>query len=231
MFKYKGDGKVKKIKLLVADNGEIFRQGLALLFQNTPTIEVVATCPTGQDAIQKANELKPDLVIIDKYITDPEFIEVCRNIKALPHKSRIVISQPFRDSDYLSALKAEADAYIDKDIPVDILVRILAEINTGYGFLSPSIAALVLKESSASKEIINWEYYEREIALTQRESEILRLISQKGMSNKEIANSLFITEGTVKVHLTRIFEKMRVRGRHKAVALAREKGIIRPTTS
>jgi DNA-binding NarL/FixJ family response regulator len=217
---------MKKIKVLIADNGEIFRQGLALLFKHVPGIEVVGTCSSGAETIQKAVELKPEIVILDKYIMDPEFIEVCRNIRELPYKTRLIISQPFRDAEYISALKAEADAYIDKDIPIDIFSRILEQVNMGQAFLSPAIAALVLKESSHSQEPSKWEYYEREIALTHRESQILSMMAHQGMSNKEIANTLFISEGTVKVHLTRIFEKMRVRGRHKAIALAREKGII-----
>jgi DNA-binding NarL/FixJ family response regulator len=217
---------MKKIKLLVADNGEIFRRGLSLLFKELPDLDVVGVCSTGAEAMEKVIELKPDIVIIDKYLKEPGFLEVCKNIRKLELRTKLIISQPFMDSDYLSALKAEVDAYIDKDIPVDILSRILMEINAGHGFLSPSIAALVLKESAVSKENTNWEFYQRQVALTQRESQILGLMAQKGMSNKEIANALFITEGTVKVHLTRIFEKMCVRGRHKAVALAREKGII-----
>jgi DNA-binding NarL/FixJ family response regulator len=220
---------MKTIKLLIADNGEIFRQGLALLLPKASNIEVVATCASGSETLQKFNELQPEIVIIDKYIADPGFVAVCQAIRKSQPDARLVVSQPFRDTDYLSALRAEADAYIDKDIPVDILGRILIEISQGEGFLSPSIAALVLKESASSRGIDNWEYYKREIALTQRESQILTLMAQRGMSNKEIANLLFITEGTVKVHLTRIFEKMSVRGRHKAVALAREKGIIRQT--
>jgi RNA polymerase sigma factor (sigma-70 family) len=215
-----------KIKLIVADNGEIFRRGLTLLFKDIPDIEVLAVCSSGSEAVEKVAELNPDIVIIDKYLKDPGFLEVCKSIRRLSARTRIVVSQPFMDSDYLSALKAEADAYIDKDIPVDILSRILLEINAGHGFLSPSIAALVLKESAATKESTNWEFYQRQVALTQRETQILSLMAQKGMSNKEIASTLFITEGTVKVHLTRIFEKMSVRGRHKAAALAREKGII-----
>jgi DNA-binding NarL/FixJ family response regulator len=218
---------MKTIKLLIADNGDIFREGLAFLLQKMTNIEVVATCAGGSETLQKVNELAPEIAIIDKYITEPGFVDVCQAIRKSQPKTRLVISQPFRDADYLSALRAEADAYIDKDIPVDILGRILIEISLGEGFLSPSIAALVLKESASSRGIDNWEYYKREIALTQRESQILGLMAQRGISNKEIASILFITEGTVKVHLTRIFEKMSVRGRHKAVALAREKGIIR----
>ena len=223
-----------KMRIIIADNGEIFREGLAKLLENRPDIEVLATCSTGKETIQKAIELRPDIILLDKYISQGSFTEVSQHIRRELPKTHIIITQPYKDADPLSPFEVNASGYIDKDIPVEMLLRpVFEQILLGEAFLSHSIAARVLKEFSAQKKdsVIGQEEPVLKTDLTERELEVLALVAQKGMTNKEIANTLSITEGTVKGHLSRILEKLHVRNRQQAALLAREKGIVQKTVS
>ena len=103
-----------KMRIIIADNGEIFREGLAKLLENRPDIEVLATCSTGKETIQKAIELRPDIILLDKYISQGNFIEVAQHIRRELPKTHIIITQPYKDAKPLSPFEVNASGYIDK---------------------------------------------------------------------------------------------------------------------
>jgi DNA-binding NarL/FixJ family response regulator len=222
---------MEKIRVLVADRGEVFRVGLDCLLKNRKDIELVANCASGEQAIEKITELQPDVVLLDKYIEHYEFDEVIRHIRNMTDKPRIIVMLPYKDNECLTMLRPEATGYIDKDIPIQVLIGLFEDICKGEAFLSPGIAAKLLEQHTPKvpevKEVKEEPHRETvEPLLTKRELDVLTLVSAKGFTNKEIASVLGISVGTVKTHLSNILGKMLVHNRHQAVTLAKEIGIL-----
>ena len=109
-----------KIKVIISDRGPIFVEGLVKVLGHTPDIEVVGTCSTGLEAIQQSIKLKPDILFLDKHISDCDFVQVVKKIRRVLPQTRIIITQPYKDASPLSAINVEANAYIDKDIPAPV---------------------------------------------------------------------------------------------------------------
>ena len=215
-----------KIKILIADRGQIFTGGLIRFFARSPDVEIVATCYRGHEAIHESIILKPDIVLLDKYITNCDFVEASKAIKhALPN-TRIIITQPYKDADPLSAFIVHANAYVDKDIPIDLLQIILRQICEGDSYLSPSIASSFLKEFYLRMNSIQMESFDSQVELSPREIQVLHLIAEKCMSNREIGGTLGISPGTVKSHLSRIMEKLHVRSRLEAALWMKAKSVL-----
>jgi len=209
-----------KIRVLVADNREIFREGLARVFEKTANIEVVSLCATIEETIQKTTELKPDLVLLNINITDCDCSEVKQRIKEKHPEIRLMIITPSSDkfTDPLSLLKLEADGYVDESVNALHLAEILASVHQGRLAMSPSLGTILLKElglSDKRHKLI------QQAGLSKREEEVLALVS-KGLHNKQIANTLFIAENTVKVHLSNILRKLNVSNRREATILSTE---------
>ena len=215
-----------KLKLLLADKHEIFCVGLAKLMEREPSIEVVCVCRTGLEAAESACEHQPDVILIDTELSEGSGLEAIQRIhERLPNTNIIVLTHSEADADLISAIKAGARAYISKDISVEDLIKTITLVADGEFIVSPPMAARLLMEFSllgGRKGATKLGY---DTLLSKQEQVVLALVAQ-GLTNREIATSLFISEHTVKVHLRNIMGKMHAHTRQQAVALARGKATI-----
>ncbi len=215
-----------KVKLLLVEKSEIFRDGLVKLLEHEPSIEVVCTCRTGLEAVESANEHQPDVILIDPELGECSSIEVMQRIhERLPNTNIIVLTLSKANHDLLSAIKAGATAYISKDtISIENLIKTITLVAEGEVIVSPPMAARLLAEINLLEEH-KGAAKAGGVSLSKREQAVLSLVAQ-GLTNREIATSLFISEHTVKVHLRNIMGKFHAHTRQQAVALAREKAAI-----
>lgn len=215
-----------KIKVLLADKRGIFREGLAKILAGEPDIKVVSICSSGLECIRKATELKPDVVILDTEISECDCIEATQCINKLPLAPRILIlTHSEEDRDLFSTLRAGARAYMSKDVMAKDLIKAITRVHLGEVIVTPPMAAKLISEFALLEESKEAGQRKYGTSLTEREVEVLALVA-KGATNKEIGSALFIAVNTVKVHLSRILEKLHVRNRQQAAALAIEKGIV-----
>jgi len=217
---------VTKIKLLLADKSEIFREGLAKLLEREPDIEVVCACRTGLEAIERANEHQPDVILIDTELPECSGIETMKRIhERLPNTNIIVFTHSEAGADLISAVKVGARAYISKDVSLEDLIKVIALVAEHEVIVSPPMASRLLAEISFLEEYKGAAKAGDVSLLSKREQTVLSLVAQ-GLTNREIATSLFISEHTVKVHLRNIMGKFHAHTRQQAVVLAREKVAI-----
>lgn len=218
-----------KIKVMLVDKRELFRVGLAKILEANPNIEVVGTYSSGLEGAEKASMLKPDIVLLDTedaVIPKCAYVEPIRRLRELlPETQTIILTHSIKDCDLFSALKAGAKAYITKDVEVEDLVSTIVRVYRGEVIISPPMAAKLLEEFAQLERRKEAVPEKHDAGLSPRETEVLAWVA-KGATNREIASTLFISEYTVKVHLSRILEKLHVRNRQQAAALAIEKGIV-----
>jgi len=212
---------MEQVKVLLADGKEIFREGLARLLQEQEQIEVVSQCSNGKEAIKKAKESEPDVVLMDSSISDCGSKEAIQQINESSPGVKVAMLTDSRDEEELfSAIEAGATGYLLKDMKIGDLVESIDLIGKGEVVVPPPLAGkLVRKVALKIKEA------EVKDVLSQRETEILRLLA-KGATNKEIAETLFITENTAKVHLKNILGKLQLRNRQQAAAYAVRQGLV-----
>ena len=215
-----------KVKILLADKRKIFCEGLAKLLEHEPDIEVVCTCCTGFEAIERANEHQPDVILIDTELSHCSTIAAMQRIhERLPNTNIIVFTHSEANTDLISAVKAGARAYISKDVSLKDLIKTIALVAEGGVVLSHPMASRLLAEINLLGEDKGVAKAGGVSLLSKREQAVLSLVAQ-GLTNREIATSLFISEHTVKVHLRNIMGKFHAHTRQQAVALAREKAAI-----
>jgi len=213
------------MKLLLVDKREIFLEGLARVLADKPGIEVVGKCLSGSEAIEKASEVRPDVLLIDTELPEGECVETTRSIcQILPSTRVLVLTHSEADHDLFSTIRAGARGYISKDIGVDNLIKALTLVARGEVIVSSPVAEKMLAEFFSLKGDHESKPRDIDINLSEREKQVLAMLA-KGASNKEIAEALFIAQNTVKVHLRNIMEKLHVRGRLQAAMLAQEKGV------
>jgi len=215
---------VEKIRLLLVDRRELFREGLAKVMQGEPNIEVVGTCSTGPEAIEKASELKPDVVLMDTELPEGKCVEATNRIcELLPETKVIMLTHSIESRDLFAAIKAGAQGYVTKDITVEDLLKAVALVIGGGTIIGAPLAQIMLKEfiSLETEALSHAKHLE---VLSKREREVLSLVA-KGATNREISTALFISEHTVKVHLHNIMQKLHVHNRQQATALAVEDGV------
>ena len=211
-----------KIKLLLADKSEIFREGLIKLLEQESSIEIVYACCTGLEAVESAHEHQPDIVLIDTELSECSGIEAMQRIhEGLPKVGIIVLTCSEANADFISAVKAGARAYISKDTSVENLIKAVTFVAEGGVIVSPPMAARLLAEFNFLEEHKDAAKSEDVSLLSKREQAVLSLVGQ-GFTNREIATTLSISENTVKVHLRNIMEKLHAHTRQQAVVLARE---------
>ncbi len=217
-----------KIRLLLADKNEIFREGLAKLLDHEPSIEVVCTCCTGWEAA--AYEHQPDVILIDTELSECSGIEAMQNIhKRLPQAKIVAFTHSEINADFLSAFEAGAIAYISKDISLENLIKAITLVAEGEVIISPPMAAGLLAKFNSLKEHKEIVKSADDITLSKREQAVLSLVAQ-GFTNREISASLYISEYTVKVHLRNIMEKLHAHTRQKAVVMAKGKDLLSGVT-
>ncbi|MCQ4040637.1 response regulator [Streptantibioticus rubrisoli] len=205
------------VRLLIADDHPVVRDGLRGMFAGDPGFEVVAEAGDGAEAVVLAERLGPDVVLMD--LRMPRLDGVCA-IRAMAERglsARVLVLTTYdTDSDVLPAVKAGATGYLLKDTARDELVRAVRAAARGESVLSPTVASRVLGQVRAPEQE----------PLSPREIEVLGLVAA-GSTNRETAARLFISEATVKTHLLHIYAKLGVKDRAAAVAVAYEKGLLR----
>ncbi|MEN4012698.1 MAG: response regulator transcription factor [Bellilinea sp.] len=216
----------QKIKILLIDDQVLFREGLRTLLELQPDFVVVGEASQGEEGLRMAVNLKPHVVLMDLRMPVMDGVTATRRLKdTLPQCKVIVLTTFDDDEDVFEGLRAGAVGYLLKDVSSEKLHEAIRSAAKGEYFLLPSITAKVLAEFSRMARPSKMEDFDLAIRLSSRELEVLRLVAS-GASNKEIAGSLVIAEGTVKNHLTSILSKLEARDRMQAVLKAREIGLI-----
>jgi DNA-binding NarL/FixJ family response regulator len=211
------------MKVVVVDKRQIFREALVCVLNGKEGIEVIGTCGTQAEAIDKTRQLRPDIVIIDMEIKG--CVEAIRRICELVPETRILVLTHLEEHrDFFDAIGAGAAGYVTKDITLDRLVKAITLIFEGDVIISPPLATRMLAEITSLKGAKETKLAAEKLKLSSREREVLDLIA-KGTTNKQIADELFITENTVKAHLRNIMEKLHVHTRLQAALMAKEKGL------
>lgn len=216
------------VRVLIADDQALFRRGLYVVLGTEPDIEVVAEAENGEDAVGRAEELAPDVVLMDVRMPRVSGIDAARRIRdALPSTRILMLTVSDEEDDLYEAIKAGANGYLLKEISVEEVAEAIRAVVQGQSLISPSMASKLLNEfNSLAKRAAQREPYPAP-ALTGRELEVLKLVA-RGMSNKEVADHLFISENTVKNHVRNILEKLHLHSRMEAVMYAVRQNLLDP---
>jgi len=211
-----------QIKVLLADEKEIFREGLARLLDEQEYIEVVSQCSNGNQAIEKVEEIKPHVVLMDTDISECDNIKATQHINESSPKVKVaMLTDSKNEEDLFSAIEAGATGYLLKDMKFSDLVKSIDLIGKGEVVVSPPLAGKLVNKFTEMKA----SEVEAKDGLSERELEILKMLA-KGATNKEIAETLFIAENTAKVHVKNILEKLQLRNRQQAAAYAVQEGLV-----
>lgn len=217
------------INVVIVDDEQLVRAGLRMILEAEPDIDVVGEAGDGAEAVTLVEQLDPDVVLMDIQMPGTNGIEATERIVALGREesSRVLILTTFDLDEYVyESLRAGASGFLLKRTPADELVHGIRVVAEGDTLLEPSITRRLL-EAFAGKRSASPADAQALEELTDREREVLGLIA-RGLSNTEIAQHLFLSEGTVKTHVKRIFAKLAVRDRAQAVVFAYEVGLVEP---
>ncbi len=214
------------IKILLAEDHTIVRQGLRSLLEQESGMEVIGEAEDGKEAVQKAENLKPDIVLMDVSMPFLNGIEATRRIKKHCPEIKVLILTMHTTEEYIfQILRAGASGYIVKKAAHQELITAIKAVNKGDKFLSPSISKRVIEEYILKAgETLEQDSFER---LTAREREVLQLISE-GKSNREIAEQLFLSVKTDETHKANVMNKLELRTKVDLIKYALRKGIISP---
>ena len=211
------------IRVLVADDQSMVRAGFRMLLSGQSDIEVVAEASTGREAIAKAARFAPTVVLMDIRMPELDGLEATRRILAANAAARILILTTFDLDEYIyEALSAGASGFVLKDDPPEQLIAAVRTVAAGDALLSPTVTKRVIEQFTRSPRPAPPKGIDE---LTPRELEILRLIAD-GLSTAEIGKELYISDTTVKTHVTHILQKLNLRDRVQAVVLAYQTGIF-----
>jgi len=211
------------IRVLVADDQSMVRSGFRLLLSREPDIEVVAEASNGREAVEKAGRFGPTIVLMDIRMPELDGLEATRRILAADPAARVLILTTFDLDEYVyEALRAGASGFVLKDDPAEQLLTAIRTVAGGEALLSPAITRRVIERFASIPQPRHQKELEE---LTERELDVLRLIA-RGLSNVEIGQELYISDTTVKTHITHILQKLDLRDRVQAVVLAYESGLF-----
>ncbi|TQF04199.1 response regulator transcription factor [Kitasatospora acidiphila] len=218
------------IRVLIADDQMMIRQGFTVLLNAEPDIEVVGQAVDGRDAVAKVAELAPDVVLMDIRMPELGGIEATRLITEPPGATvKVLVLTTFDLDEYVyEALRAGASGFLLKDASAAELAQAVRVVAAGEALLAPSVTRRLIAEFSRTTSAPKAPLKDRVGDLTERETEVLSLIAQ-GLSNAEIAATLLVAEQTVKTHVSRILVKLGLRDRTQAAVFAYETGLVRPT--
>ena len=215
------------IRVLIADDQALVRDGFGMILDAQPDIDVVAEAADGSEAIERARELRPDVVLMDIRMPGVDGIEATRRLLADDGGPRILMLTTFDQNEYVyEAMKAGASGFLLKDVRREELVNAVRVVAAGDALLAPALTRRLIEDfvrrpppgSAPAGPLAE---------LTERESEVLRLVA-RGLSNHEIAAALVVSDATVKTHVARILSKLGLRDRIQAVVLAYETGFVQP---
>ena len=221
-----GAAKQDSLRVLVVDDHALFRRGLQMVLEQEQDLELVGEASDGHEAVEKAQELMPDVILMDVRMPKRSGIEAAGAIKdLLPHVKILMLTISDEEADLYDAIKAGASGYLLKEIPIEEVADAIRSVWAGQSRISPSMASKLLNEFAAMSKATSDRPQMPTPRLTDREMEVLRLVAQ-GMNNRDIAKALFISENTVKNHIRNILEKLHLHSRMEAVVYAvREKMI------
>ena len=215
------------IPVVLADDQPLVRTGLRMILAAEPDLEVVAEAADGREAIDAAARLKPDVVLMDVRMPGVDGIEATRAVTAEKDPPRVLVLTTFDlDEVVYDALRAGASGFLLKDAPEERLTTAIRVVAEGGSLFAPSVTRRLIEEFARrpTRPPVDLS------ALTDRENEVLRLVA-RGLSNTEIAGTLFVSENTVKTHVARLLTKLGARDRVQAVVVAYESGLVRPAGS
>ena len=213
------------IRVLIADDQALVRGGFSMILAAQPDMDIVGMAEDGAQAVILASELAPDVVLMDVRMPVMDGVEATRRILADPRvHTKVVMLTTFDLDEYVyAALVAGASGFLLKETRPEVLADAVRTVAGGEALLAPTVLRRLVDQHSNAATPANPE---RLSVLTEREVEVLRLIGRRA-SNKEISQVLWITESTVKTHVTRIFGKLDLRDRAQAVVLAYETGLVK----
>ena len=217
-----GVGGVRVIRVVIADDQRVVRDGIELMLSLTDGVEVVGTAGDGEQAVELVHRTDPDVVLMDLRMPRCDGVEATRRVRAEHPRTQVVVLTTFADDDsVLAALRAGARGYLTKDAGAEEVARAVRRVAGGGADLDPDVQRrlLDLLPTAGHRPPVN-----PPDGLTEREAEVLALIAA-GLSNAEIAERLVVSEATVKTHINHLFAKTGVRDRAQAVAYAYRHGL------
>jgi len=210
------------IRVLIVDDHEVVRDGLSTMLERQSDLAVVGEAKNGLEAVEKASELKPDIILMDLRMPELDGVEAMRRIRAENAEVKFIVLTTYDSDEYIfDAIEAGAKGYLLKDASREDLFQAVRAVHRGESLIQPGVAARVLDRFAQ----LSRQASETEI-LSEREVEVLQLIA-RGAANKMIAAELSISESTVKIRVANIFHKLDVSGRTDAVTQALQRGIIK----
>jgi DNA-binding NarL/FixJ family response regulator len=216
-------------RVLIADDDDLMRAGLAELLSNDPTIQIVGEAATGREAIERTHRLDPEVVLMDVRMPDLDGIAATAELARTCPAAKVLILTTFEQDDYIfGALRAGASGFMVKRTRPEELIAAVHTVAGGDALLSPSVTRRVI-DRMAQQPTPDLTGHTGLTALTSREREVLALIA-RGMSNREIATTLTVEESTIRTHVKRILMKLGLRDRVQAIIFAYETGLTRPGT-
>lgn len=207
------------ITLLLADDHTLFRQGILEILNEEAEFEVVGVAADGMQAVKQAQELKPDVILMDVHMPHGGGVQAVRAVKSKLECRVLMLTVSSHDQDLLAAIDAGADGYLLKNAEPAALFRAIRDVAAGRGALSPEVTRAVMTHAAPVT-------MKPPVVLTDREIEVLELVAQ-GLTTAEIARDLAIASSTVKTHVRNFLGKLKAANRTEAVALAIEQGIIK----
>ena len=212
------------IRVMICDDHALFRRGLIMVLESEEGIEVVCEAEDGEEAVARVEDLAPDVVLMDVRMPRLSGIDATRNIsEVVPAAKILMLTVSDEEDDLYDAIKAGATGYLLKEISIEEVATAIRAVVSGQSLISPSMASKLLSEFTNLAKKADERQAVPSPRLTDRELEVLKLVAQ-GMSNREIATELYISENTVKNHVRNILEKLHLHSRMEAVVYAvREK--------
>jgi DNA-binding NarL/FixJ family response regulator len=211
------------IRVLVADDQSMVRAGFRLLLVDEADIEVVAEAGTGKEAVAQAARFHPDVILMDIRMPELDGLEATRRILATDSAAKVLVLTTFDLDEYIfEALRAGASGFVLKDDPAEQLIAAVRTVAAGEALLSPGVTRRVIRQFST---VHRQPAPPAVSTLTSRELEVFGLIT-RGLSNAEIGKELFISDTTVKTHVTRLLQKLGLRDRAQAIVLAYQTGLF-----
>lgn len=207
---------MKTINVLIVDDHSLVRQGLKQILELEQDIRIVGQAGDGEEALVKVQQLKPDVVLLDINMPKLNGIQTLRRLKDIDKTTRVIMLTFHEDQEYLyETINLGANGYVLKDSESESLISAVRDVYKGSSYIQPSLASNLVKEFNRGQSLGD----SRDNKMTRREYEVLTLIAE-GLNNKEIACSLFISEKTVKNHVSNIFKKIDVNDRTQAAIYA-----------